>query len=124
MSWALDVKPKDPWNNALSLLGTCHQIHHEALHIAYAACTFDISFFNPPEPDASQKHIDLVQNVVISERSLLRFSLFKILTVGMWHFPGIVRVVVKCKDSGLAGVVDDVRDYFSRPSLEVEFDED
>jgi len=123
----LDVKPKGPWTGALSPLGSCHQIHHEALHIAYAACFFDISFAKPLELAASQKHIDLVQNVAFRESFFLRFIFLRKSNTSICHFPGMVRVVVECPSSkifGVGRVEDDVRGYFDRPSLDVEVQEE
>jgi hypothetical protein len=58
-----------PWRTALSLLGVCDQIHHEAKAIAYTNCEFDLTSYSYPETSMSGGNCFLIELITIKRSS-------------------------------------------------------
>ncbi|KAF2833552.1 hypothetical protein CC86DRAFT_400176 [Ophiobolus disseminans] len=120
-----NLESQSAWRTALSLLGSCRQIHHEALSISYEACMFDVDSVTSSTQYVLYTYVRLVQKLLISQKSLRYFSTI----VGrsrniLWCISSVTRVKVRCHDFAkldAAKLKYEISHVFDGPDLVVEF---
>lgn len=121
--WYLPLH-KPPWMGDLSLLGSCRQISHEALPVAYAACTFIVDRIRGEKVDLQGKHMHRLRYLVVSLETFDRpFEPWETSLSGR-HIPDLIHVEVRLHEYDMVAedfVRERIRLYFGESELSVTF---
>lgn len=126
--------PHPPWTGSLALLATCRQINHEAFHVPFDRCIFNVYLSADPTTAAyktGKTATSLLRCIEIGETSgclhfMKMFVHMPSLGPPPLMFKSLRCVRIQCDDlKSVKHKVDqagnDVRSYFCNPNLEVEF---